>query len=64
MMGEFVLNKLKESIENKLKMIFSVFSTQYSIVPTFQHSMWTAQINFHRKINDFPALCGIEFLTP
>ena len=34
-MGEFVLNKLKESIENKLKMIFSVFSTQYSIVPTF-----------------------------
>jgi len=64
MMGEFVLNKLKESIENKLKMIFSVFSTQYSIVPTFQHSMWTAQINFHRKINDFPAYCGIEFLTP
>ena len=63
-MGEFVLNKLKESIENKLKMIFFVFSAQHSIVSTFQHCMWIAQINFHRNINDFPAYCGIEFLTP
>lgn len=63
-MGEFALNKRKEGIENKLKMIFSVFSTQYSIVSTFQHCIWIAQINLHRNINEFPAYCGIEFLTP
>jgi len=34
-MGEFVLNKLKESIENKLKMIFSVLVLS---IPWFQHS--------------------------
>jgi hypothetical protein len=63
-MGEFVLNKLKESIGNKLKLIFSVFNTQHSIVSTFQHCVWIAQINFYRNINDFPAYCGIEFLIP